>query len=84
MFVIRKLHDKGAWWATVHGAAKSIYIRVDLGCLDGKESTSKVGGLGLSLGLEDPLEKGMVNHSNLLAVRIPWTEEPGGLQSMES
>ena len=36
----------------------------------------------LSLGLEDPLEKGMVTHSSILAWRIPWTEEPGGLQSM--
>ena len=31
---------------------------------------------------EDPLEKGMATHSNILAWRIPWTEEPGGLQSM--
>jgi len=37
-----------------------------------------------SLGQEDPLEKGMVTHSSILAWRIPWTEEPGGLQSMES
>ena len=33
------------------------------------------------LGWEDPLEKGMATHSNILAWRIPWTEEPGGLQS---
>ena len=32
-----------------------------------------------SLGREDPLEKAMVTHSSLLAQRIPWTEEPGGL-----
>ena len=37
-----------------------------------------------SLGQEDPLEKGMAIHSSILAWRIPWTEEPGGLQSMES
>ena len=37
-----------------------------------------------SLGQEDPLEKGMVTHSSILAWRIPWTEEPGGLQSMGS
>ena len=37
-----------------------------------------------SMGQEDPLEKGMANHSSILAWRIPWTEEPGGLQSMES
>ena len=35
-----------------------------------------------SLGQEDPLEKGMVTHSSILAWRIPWTEETGGLQSM--
>ena len=35
-----------------------------------------------SLGREDPLEKGMATHSSNLAWRIPWTEEPGGLQSM--
>ena len=35
-----------------------------------------------SLGQEDPLEKGMVTHSSILAWIIPWTEEPGGLQSM--
>ena len=34
-----------------------------------------------SLGWEDPLEEGMTSHSSILAWRIPWTEEPGGLQS---
>ena len=34
-----------------------------------------------SLGGEDPLEKAMATHSNILAWEIPWTEEPGGLQS---
>ena len=34
-----------------------------------------------SLGREDPLEKGMATHSSILAWRMPWTEEPGGLQS---
>ena len=37
-----------------------------------------------SLGQEDPLEKGMATHSSTLAWRIPWTEEAGGLQSLES
>ena len=36
------------------------------------------------LGWEDPLEEGMTNHSSILAWRIPWTEQPGGLQSMGS
>ena len=37
-----------------------------------------------SLGQENPLEEGMATHSSLLAWRIPWTEEPGGLQSLGS
>ena len=37
-----------------------------------------------SLGWEDALEKDMATHSSILALRIPWTEEPGGLQSIES
>ena len=37
-----------------------------------------------SLGWEDPLEEEMATHSSTLAWRIPWTEEPGGLQSMGS
>ena len=38
----------------------------------------------LSPDQEDPLEEGMATHSSILAWRIPWTEEPGGVQSMES
>ena len=38
----------------------------------------------LSLGWEDPLEEEMATHSSILAWEIPWREEPGGLQSMES
>ena len=37
-----------------------------------------------SLGREDPLEEEMATHCSMLAWRIPWTEEPGGLQSMGS
>ena len=37
-----------------------------------------------SLGGEDSLEEGMVTHSSILAWRTPWTEEPGGLQSLGS
>ena len=37
-----------------------------------------------SLGQEDPLEEEMATHSGILAWEIPWTEEPGGLQSMGS
>ena len=38
----------------------------------------------LSLGWEDPLEKGVATHSSILAWRIPWAEARGGLQSTES
>ena len=52
---------------------------------DGKESTCNAGDLGFwFLGWEDPLEEGMATISSILAWRIPWTEEPGGLQSMGS
>ena len=37
-----------------------------------------------SLGQEDPLEEEMATHSSILAWRLPWTDEPGGLQSMGS
>ena len=49
---------------------------------DGKESACSAGDLGQSLGWDDPLEEGMATHSSILVWRIPWTEEPGGLQSM--
>ena len=48
---------------------------------DSKESACNAGDEGSILGLEDPLEKGMAMHSSIVAWRIPWTEEPGGLQS---
>ena len=47
---------------------------------DGKESACSAGGLGG----EDALEKGMAGHCGILAWRIPWTEDPGGLQSVGS
>ena len=52
---------------------------------DGKESACNVEDPEVrSLGSEDPLEKGMATHSGILNWRILWTEEPGGLQSVES
>ena len=50
---------------------------------DGKESACNAGDLGLIPG-EDPLEQGMATLSSILAWKIPWTEEPGRLQSMGS
>ena len=49
-----------------------------------KESTCHEGHLGSIPGLGNPLEEGMATHSGVLAWRIPWKEEPGELQSMES
>ena len=50
---------------------------------DSKESACNVGDLGSVPGLgRPPLEKKMATHSSILAWRIPWTEEPGRLQSM--
>ena len=47
-----------------------------------KESACNAGDQVCSRGQEDPQEKGMVTHSSVLDWRIPWTEEPGGLESM--
>ena len=50
---------------------------------DGKEFACSAGDPQVqSLGWEDSLEKGMAIHSSVVAWRIPWTEEPGGLQSL--
>ena len=49
---------------------------------DGEESASNERDPGSIPGSEDPLEKGMATHSSILAWRLPWTEEPGGLPSM--
>ena len=46
---------------------------------DGKESACNAGDSGLIPGQEDTLGKETVTHSSILACRIPWTEEPGGL-----
>ena len=51
---------------------------------DGKASAYNAGDLGLIPGSGRSPEEGMATHSNILAWRIPWTEEPGGLQSMGS
>ena len=52
--------------------------------LSSKESACNAGDPSSISGSGDPLEEGMATHSNLLAWRIPWTEEPGGLQSTGS
>ena len=52
--------------------------------LSGKESTCQSRRHGLDPWIEDPLEKELATHSNILAWKIPWTEGSGGLQFMES
>ena len=49
---------------------------------DGKESAHNVGDLGSIPGFERSPGEGMASHSSILTWKIPWTEEPGGLQSM--
>ena len=62
---------------------KECLVSMDFpGGSNSKESACNVGDLGSIPGQEEPLEKGMATHSSILAWRIPWTEEPGGLQSM--
>ena len=77
--------NRGAWWATVRGIAKSRTRLSD------EHSVSSLGknlpAMHLqmqvpSLGREDPLKEDIATHSSVLAWRIPWAEEPGGLQSI--
>ena len=58
-----------------------IYIHRLPWWISGKEPTCNARDPGSTLGQEDPLEKEMATHSSILAWEIPWTEEPGGLQS---
>ena len=88
--------DGGAWWAAVYWVAQS---RTWLKRLSSSSIGDRWASLVAqtvkrlptmqetrvwSLGQEDPLEKEMATHSNIHAWKIPWTEEPGGLQSMGS
>ena len=75
----------------VNSAAVNIRVDVSVGIMafslggsEFKTSACNAGDLGSILGWEDPLEKEMATHSSILAWRIPWTEEPGGLQSTGS
>ena len=62
----------------------SLMSKVFPGGSDSKESACNAGDLGSILGWEDPLERGMATHSSVLPWEIPWTEEPGELQSLGS
>ena len=88
--------DRGTWRSTIHGVTKSWRRLSDFMCCllpSGKaflvaQMVKNLPAMGdtwvQSLGWEDPLEKGMAMYSSILAWRIPWTEEPGGLQSTGS
>ena len=69
-------------WCEKYYKPISVLYRGFLGGSDGLESTCNVGDLGSIPGLRRSPEEGMATHSSILAWRIPWTEEPGGVQSM--
>ena len=73
------MEDRGTWQVTVYGVTKSgvSLVAHTVNNLPAMRETRLQ-----SQGQEDPLEKGMVTHSTILAWRISWTEEPGELQSM--
>ena len=60
----------------------SVYSQVVLVVNNLLANAGEVRDIVRSLGWEDPLEEEMIIHSSILAWRIPWTEEPGGLQSL--
>ena len=83
--------NRGTWWATVNGVAKSQTRLSDFTFTFASLVAQRVKHLPTmretwvrSLGREDPLEKEMATHSSTLAWKIPWMEEPSGLQSMGS
>ena len=73
------MEDRGTWQVTVYGVTKS---GVSLVAHTVKNLPAMRETWLQSQGQEDPLAKGMVTHSTILAWRISWTEEPGELQSM--
>ena len=86
--------DPGAWWATIHGVAKSrtrlsdfqfhFHFGLPVVAQTVKNLPIVRESQVRSLGWEDPLEKEMATHSHILAWKIPWVEEFGRLQSMGS
>ena len=67
---------------------QGIYSKIPSGCLKSRIVSNSIYTVifpkHTCLGWGDPLEEGMVTHSSILAWRIPWTKEPGGLESIVS
>ena len=76
-------HRVGHDWSDLAAEEQGLYLCFPGGS-DDKKSAYNAGDLVWSLGWEDSLEKGKVTYSCIFAWRIPWTEEPGELQSMGS
>ena len=60
--------DKGVWWAIVHEVAKNRATNI-----------GEASNVGLVTGWENLMEKEMATHASILALEVPWTEEPGGV-----
>ena len=81
--------DRGAWWATVHSVTKS-WTRLKWlsmqSSVPGSIYSHFLKAISQTCGslCYEPMEEGVANHFSILAWRIPWTEEPGGLQSIVS
>ena len=70
------------WRSAYYGTAEALHVLIHLGGFPGGSVVKALpANAGSSLGQEDPLKKEMATHSSILAWKIPWTEEPGGLQS---
>ena len=71
------------WYNSHQSRSHSVSCRASLVAPDGKESACNAGHPGSIPGWGRSLEKDMATHSSIPAGRIPWTEQPGGLQSMD-
>ena len=77
--ILRQLFYWLSIWSSLHTTFWTSLVAQTVKCLSTMQETRVQ-----SLGQEDPLEKEMAIHSSTIAWKIPWTEEPGGLQSMGS
>ena len=91
LFVLINYFFKFLWPTSLHNLSKSLFLIASKSSLrtmgfpsgsDDKESACNEEIRVRSLGSEDPRGKGMATHSSILVWKIPWTEEPGRLQSM--